>query len=95
MTVCGYARVTTGGQSVDERVQDFHTGGIQKIWREKARGTTAPFRFVPPAMRKAGRPIDSVRSSLSPINAAPARIAAAIARRATPRRSGSGSPGHG
>ena len=39
-------------------------------------------------MRKAGSPIDSVRSSLSPINAAPARIAAAVrqARNATAER---------
>ncbi len=45
-------------------------------------------------MRKAGRPIDSVRSSQSPISALPARIAAAIrqARSATLRRERSGSP---
>ena len=48
----------------------------------------------PPAMRKAGRPIDSVRSSQSPISALPARIAAAIrqARSATARRARSGRP---
>ena len=45
-------------------------------------------------MRKAGRLIDSVRSSLSPISAAPARIAAAIrqARNAAARRERLGKP---
>ena len=48
----------------------------------------------PPAMRKAGSEIDSVRSSQSPISALPARIAAAIrqARKATRRRSRIGRP---
>ena len=42
----------------------------------------------PPAMRKAGSVIDSVRSSQSPTSAVPTRIAAAIrqARSATLRR---------
>jgi hypothetical protein len=32
MMVYGYARVATGGPSVDERMQDFHPGGTQKVW---------------------------------------------------------------
>ena len=48
----------------------------------------------PPAMRKAGRVIDSVRNSQSPISAAPASTMAAISAgaQATPRRDGSGMP---
>ena len=48
----------------------------------------------PPAMRKAGSAIDSVRNSQSPISAEPASTMAAIsaARQATPRRDGSGRP---
>ena len=48
----------------------------------------------PPAMRKAGSEIESVRSSQSPASAAPVRIANAIrqARIATLRRAGGGRP---
>jgi DNA invertase Pin-like site-specific DNA recombinase len=38
MTIFGYARVSTDGQSVDAQVKQLRDAGVEKIFRETASG---------------------------------------------------------
>src|SRR5260221_9311962 len=39
--ICGYARVSTDGQSVDAQVKQLRAAGAGKVYRETASGTKA------------------------------------------------------
>jgi DNA invertase Pin-like site-specific DNA recombinase len=41
MTVLGYARVSTDGQTLDAQVAELRTAGAETIYRDKITGTTA------------------------------------------------------
>ena len=47
VTIYGYARVSTGGQSVDPQARQLRTAGAGKVFREVASGTKTTGRSSP------------------------------------------------
>lgn len=54
MTIFGYARVSTDGQSVDAQLKQLRDAGAEKIFRETASGAKTDRRELARAIR-AGR----------------------------------------
>jgi DNA invertase Pin-like site-specific DNA recombinase len=57
---CGYARVSTDGQSVDAQVKQLRAAGAEKVFRETASGARADRAQLRRALRPArqGRRVD-------------------------------------
>lgn len=54
MTIFGYARVSTDGQSVDAQVKALRAVGAEKVFRETASGTTTDRRELAKALKALG-----------------------------------------
>jgi DNA invertase Pin-like site-specific DNA recombinase len=51
MTIFGYARVSTDGQSVDAQVKQLRDAGVEKIFRETASGAKTDRRELARAIK--------------------------------------------
>lgn len=54
MTIYGYARVSTDGQSVDAQVKALRAAGAEKVFRETASGARSDRRELARALRAVG-----------------------------------------
>ena len=54
MTIFGYARVSTDGQSVDAQVKQLRAAGAEKIFRETASGAKTDRRELARALKSLG-----------------------------------------
>jgi DNA invertase Pin-like site-specific DNA recombinase len=55
MTICGYARVSTDGQSVDAQVKALRAAGAEKVFRETASGAKSDRRELAKAIKSLGK----------------------------------------
>ncbi|MDJ0449193.1 recombinase family protein [Methylocystis sp. JR02] len=54
MTIYGYARVSTDGQSVDAQVKGLRAAGAEKVFRETASGAKSDRRQLAPGIKALG-----------------------------------------